>query len=226
MPRTKGELKKTFPVTLPDEKKENLGKMKMGVYSDVKIKEIVTRHKRAKFRESEAADEKIFTLEGQPADRYDVMLYLVALVSEGMNLVDLCNQEGMPTLLEVKRWKKWHATFAKELEEANECRGDRLGEESLSIAAEAPNDYTNAALVKFKAETLAKSAARLNNEYQEKKLIETRDITDNQSYDQLLARYHALVKQFPELATLSDSTGITDAEIITQGEDECDIQEQ
>jgi len=221
MTRPKQEIdpKKVFPVTLPPTTKSTVDKMRRGVYSDLKIKELITRHKNSKLKENGDAADKRFLILGEPADRFEYMLFIVAMVSEGMQVTDICELEGSPTLLEVRHWRKWHSNFDKELKEAEACRGERLGEESLQVALDT-TDESNAAIAKLKSETLAKAAARLNSEFQERKLIQTEDITDHQTYEQLMSRWNTLSKQFPELKTLSDSVGVTEADIVDTGDEE------
>lgn len=217
MDRTHRDLERTFPVTLPPDQRL-MGKTGgFGKLEEPQRRAMVTRHRRSKLKESADAKEKNYKLDGKPADRYEVMEYLVALVSEGMTLVDLCKEDGMPTLLEVRHWRKWHEAFDKELKEADACRGERLGEEAITQAMDATDDQ-NAAMVKLKTETLSKAAARLNADFVEKKLVQTEDLTERQTEAQLIQRYQALVKQFPALKELSDSTGITEAEIVQDEE--------
>jgi hypothetical protein len=208
-------LRDVYPVTLPDKQVETAEKVRFGHYTPEYRKTILTKHRQAKSRERAEASEKLFLIDGEPACRTEIMIYLVAMVAAGESLQSLCAHEGMPTTLEVRHWRQWHRDFDKDLKEADLERGAILGEESLKTPLEADDDC-NAALVKLKTETLAKAAARLNSDFQEKKLVQTEDISDHATYDQLVDRWKRLVKDHPALKELGNSVGISEAEIVTE----------
>jgi hypothetical protein len=211
------ELKATFPVKLPEEMLVASEKARFGAYDPLRSSIVLGRHRNMKLRENADAKEKRYVLDGLKVDRFEVMQFIVAMVSEGMSCVELCKAEGMPTLLELKHWKRWHKDFDTELRLAEEVRGERYGEQATQVAMDAGGDE-NAALVKLKHEALKTAAARLNSDFQEKKVIETKDTTENQTYDQLLERWRILVKQNPDIKTLADSIGITEAEVVSDDE--------
>jgi len=209
------ETRKKYPVTLPPESRETSEKVRFGMYEDKQRKAILARHKQSKLNESTDAKEKRFLVAGDYVDRYDCMEYLVAMVSEGSRLSDLCKEDEMPTLREVAHWRKWHAEFEREMKLAESCRGLRSGERAEKLAEDATND-DNAAIVKLKYEALSKTAARLNADFQEKKIIQTEDITNKMSYEQIAEEIKALTKQFPALKTFTD---FTEAEVV-EGDEE------
>jgi hypothetical protein len=212
-----------FPLNYPEEYRATTDRLRFGLYDKERAASIMARHKDTRANETKDAKEKKYQVLDKLVDRFDCMAYLVAMVSEGVSLVELTKQEGMPTLLEVRHWKKWHPNFAKELMESEMARGDRFFDEANNIALDATND-DNAAIKKLKHEACKSAAAKLNPEYQEKKLVQTEDITDKMSKEQLEDRVRALMQQYPGIRTLSDSLGIEEAEIVTeepQVEEEC-----
>ena len=204
-----------FPVNLPKDTKDASEKVRFGCYEPAQAKSIMARHKNMRLDEVSEAREKRYKVLDAMVSRFDCMAYLVAMVSEGVSLVELTKQEGMPTLLEVRHWKRWHPNFAKELIEAEMARGERYFEEANDIARDATND-DNAAIKKLKHEACKSAAAKLNPDYQEKKLVQTEDITDKMSKEQLEDRVRALMQQYPGIRTLSDSLGIEDAVVVTE----------
>ena len=208
MPRK--ESKKKYPVNLPASFRDASEKARFGVYSETQKNSILARHRNSKLRESSDANEKRYLIDGKLVDRYDCMEYLAALVSEGSRLTDLCKTDGMPTLREVAHWRRWHAEFDREMKLCEACRGQINGEKAEVLAEDATND-DNAAIVKLKYEALSKTAARLNADFQEKKVIQTEDITNKKSYEQLIEETKVLLRQYPALKELSD---FTEAEVV------------
>lgn len=169
-----------------------------------KLKKKVS-HKRAK------ADEVLWYIDGEGHDRYQMMNLLVHLVSEGYSLAEICEDNDFPTLKEVREWCPNHPGFERDLIEAEKVRGEILGEMALQVAMGASNQTV--AADKLRYEALSKSAARLNQKYQDKQVVQTEDKTDRMTEEQIRERLVAMVEAHPELAAIiTPSLGLKERE--------------
>ena len=106
------------------------------------------------------AEEVLWTIDGKGHDRYDMMNLLVHLVSEGYSLVEICEDNDFPSLMEVRSWMPNHPSFERDFLDAEKIRGEILGEQALRVAMDSTG-HTVAA-DKLRYEALSKAAARLN----------------------------------------------------------------
>lgn len=151
--------------------------------------------------------------------RYQIMAYIVDMISEtGCSLLDLIEYHCMdrnewgaafPNLQEVKRWTKVHPAFMEALKDAEECRGEHLGELSLTVALEAPEDE-DPRKTKLKHEALFRHAGLLNKKFQTKQLTQVEDVTEKLTREQLLQQLEALMGKHPEIK------GAIEAEVIQE----------
>ena len=159
-------------------------------------------NKRIKERKMEVSNES-YEIDGKKFSRYQVMDYIVTMVSSGMSLPEVCEIKGVPSMLTLYSWKDNHPEFVKALLRAEEVRGHLLGERALSIALN--TDRENVAADKLKVDTLAKAAARTNRAFADKQIIETQDEFSQMTADQIKARISAMVAANPELQKLLPS---------------------
>lgn len=156
-------------------------------------------NKRIKERKVEVSNEA-YEVDGRRFTRYQVMDYIVTMVSSGMSLPEVCEIQGVPSMLTIYTWKDNHPEFVKALLRAEEVRGHLLGEKALSIALN--TDRENVAADKLKVDTLAKAAARTNRAFQDKQVVESQDEFSQMTADQIKARISAMVAANPELQKL------------------------
>lgn len=136
-------------------------------------------------------------VDGLILNRQKMMQYIVAQVSMGNSLPEICDVRGMPSMQEVYSWFDNHPDFLKDYDRAEEIRGHRMGEKAIEIAKD--TDRENVSADKLKVETLLKAAARANKRYQEKQIVETRDEYASMSPDQVRARVRAMLEADPSL---------------------------
>lgn len=105
----------------------------------------------------------------------DIADKLIEWVSSGRALSRFCAQDGMPSMLEVSRWRKRHAEFEAEYQEALEAGHDTLAEETLDIADSDPH-FTNNGVVdtgsvawkKLRIETRMRLLSKVSRRYGDK----------------------------------------------------------
>ncbi len=168
---------------------------------DPTIRAIMMTKLRKKMSNKRAkAEEVLWRIDGKGYDRYEMMALLVHLVSEGYSLVELCEDNDFPGLMEARSWMPNHPSFERDLLEAEKIRGEILGEEALRIAV-APEDR-NPQSNKLRYEALSKAAARLNSRYQDKQVVQTEDKTNQLTEEQTIERLRAMMDANPELAEI------------------------
>ena len=101
--RKKTRLDREFPVKLTEKERESSEKARFGKYDPATAKMVVTKHRESLKKAKADAVEKVWSIDGDPSNRYEVMQYLVSMVSEGVRLPQLCDADGMPPLIEVRR---------------------------------------------------------------------------------------------------------------------------
>ena len=202
-PKTAAQL---FPVKTSKEESRKLADARhpaWGVYNKATANSIINRHKVAIERAKAVALDQIWDVgQDHKLNRYEMMEMLVVLVGEGYSLPAICKDPSMPTLAEVRAWGKRHPDFTAALKDANETRGMIMGEQALNEVMDHDPSETGAAKLKFEA--LTKTAARLNNEFKEKAVIQVEDITEHWTEDQIKERLELLMKNCPDIKTLAD----------------------
>lgn len=182
---------------------------------------MLARHKQAVSKERLDIEATRYHVDDMVLNRYEVMDYIVVLLSSGdYSLPEICKIDGMPTRIEVKRWERWHPEFAKALQEAKQLRGEALGEKGLSKLIEVSQDENldtaKVAMAKALYEGTNRSAARLNEEYQDKRVIEHKDVTETMNEEQLTQAYQDLLRRYPELKTIAMETTTIDVDVVEE----------
>lgn len=145
----------------------------------------------------QAADAPKWNLNGKAVDRFKIMEYLIAAVSSGKLLGELCHGNGgFPTLNTVMQWTKLHPDFGSALEIAEEVQAQYFADEALGKIRNA--DRSEAGLVKVQHDALMKRASLQADKFKEKQIIRTEDIT-RKTEPELKAQLKALIEQYPEL---------------------------
>lgn len=165
---------------------------------------MMTRHNNSIARAKAAADEELWTINDKKYDRYNMMALLVAMVSEGYSLVEICDDDAYPSLSEVRSWEKNHPQFVEDMRFAETLRGERLAERGLKALTDlecneeaSANDIKKAGLVH---ESLTKHAAFFNKKYTPKAVQQVEDITDKLSEEQARQRLMAIIRENPAIA--------------------------
>lgn len=219
-PRTKERLDRVYPAKLSEKEREASEAVRFGKYNPTIAKSIIGRHREAIKKAKAEAVERVWEIDGKPANRYEVMEYLVTMVSEGVRLPQLCDQEGMPMLIEVRSWFKRHPDFKTKLEEAKEALAERYVDQAHTVLQEADSDRTG--LAKAESELCMKMAGMMSEEFKEKKIIQTEDISHTWTEAQILARMRVLTDSDPNLKEEFKkliSSNIIDAEICDESGD-------
>ncbi len=185
------------------------------------ITKIKDQYKREKFN---AGDQCWGPLPGlghkTMATRYEVMEYLVGCMEmSGMSLEELLasheqevNEYGaaFPTLAEVRRWEKFHPEFAKAMKFAEEIRGEILTEAAVRTVLDSP-ETRDPRRIKLEYDALKNHGAILNPKFKDKQVIQTEDITDNMTREQLLAQIKAMADKHKEIKEVIEGEVIQDA---------------
>ena len=78
----------------------------------------------------------------EPLPTPELKDYIIQRLSEGNFISVVCKEEGMPSPLELSRWRKADLQFAKDVEEARLMGCDVMAESTLAIADDGTNDTT------------------------------------------------------------------------------------
>lgn len=179
------------------------------------VRGALATHRAARERAMLDASTPAWKYEGKEWNRYQMMELMVARVSEGEDLVDICSDPALPTLREVRSWYKNHPDFLREMQEALECRGDHVMAKARK-AVESVEEKDDVPAAKLKMEFYEREAARLNSEHQNKTVVKKEGELDNLNEDQLKMRLKAIMAAHPGLKTLVNAPDgeVHDAEIV------------
>jgi hypothetical protein len=220
MPKSKAE--KAFPLLLPETTKRTTHKLRFGYFSPEQRVAIKARHDQMRRHEQAKADEILWTVDGKEYNRFGMMDLIIALVAAGGDLVEVCSDKEMPSLAEVRSWYKWHPDFKLAMEEAQTARGEILGEKGLKVLMSLGQDEDGnycpfgaeeVTLAKAQRDALASHAARINQEFIEKKVFEHRDPVADRSIEELIALSKSMLKNHPALRDIVKDAIVLDVEV-------------
>jgi len=218
---TRSIAEKHFPLQLPETTKGATHKLRFGYFTPEQRVAVKARHDQMRRHEQAKADEVLWAVDGKEYNRFGMMELLVALVSGGGDLVEVCSDKEFPSLAEVRSWYKWHPDFRTAMEEAKEIRGEILGEKGLKVLMDlgkdengesVPFDPQEVTLAKAQRDALASHAARLNPDYVEKKVFEHREQIADRSIDELMAMNREMLRQHPALRDIVRDSIIIDVD--------------
>ena len=105
----------------------------------------------------------------------DIADRLIQWISQGKPLSRFCSLDGMPSMVEVMRWRKRHPEFAEEYREALEASHETMAEDALCIADEEPTrtatetiDTGHVAWAKLRIETRMRYLGKVSRRFGEK----------------------------------------------------------
>ncbi len=177
--------KKSYEVRLTAQFGDEAAKRKLQAYN---------RHIKERKMEANKVE---WVVGGKNFNRYKMMDFIVARVANGESLPKVCEAEEMPSMQLVYSWFENHPDFEKAYKRAEEVRGHKLGEQALQTALD--TDRENVAADKLRFEALSKAAARTNNRFQDRQVIEQKDEYSTMDASQIRSRIEAMVRANPEL---------------------------
>ena len=150
-----------------------------------------------------------FVINGQRANRYDAMRYIVTLAWEGLSMPQILDAAGSewehyPTAREVDAWRRLHPDFDEELKRSEKYRAEILVEEGLSTIRNAgpdENGIVNRDMVTYAKtlnEAFVQSAGFLNDKFTTKTKVQTENIS-SLSEEEAGRKLAELVKADPSL---------------------------
>ena len=178
---------------------------------------IITRYRNMFDREKVDSGKQIWgPLEGlgyhRLATRYEMMEYIIAYIeASGMSVEEMiaehqeeveANGAVFPTLSEIRKWEKFHPEFAKAMKHAEEIRGEMLTEAALRTVLDSP-ETRDPRRIKLEYDALKDMGSILNPKFRSKQVIQTEDITDGMTREQLLQQVSAMFEKHPEMKQLT-----------------------
>lgn len=142
-----------------------------------------------------------YVIRGRVVPNGTVKAYVLEQVAAGKSLPSIVDENRavrFPSLFTLRRWVSSDPAFNAAFKEAKLIRGERLGEQALDEAVNAVE--SNAKSAKLKHEALSRHAARLNPDYQDKQVVETKlDPIQTMPMQDAVMRLQALLS-IPEVA--------------------------
>ena len=167
-------------------------------FGDRKAKEKLAAYNRRQKELRMEAGKSEWVVAGHRFNRYKMMNFIVSRTANGELLSEICQEDGMPSIMQVYSWFENHPDFEKQFMLAEKARGHMLGDEVERIARN--TDRENVSADKLKTEVLGKAAARLNSRFQDRQVVEQRDEYSSMTPEQIRARISAMIQANPELA--------------------------
>lgn len=183
-------------------------------------REILQRAREAEERMEATFDAPVFRVGPTMYSRREMMLQVCAEVEEGQWLSKVCDQEGYPTLREVREWERLFPSFKERLEAATKILAERQYVSGFDRVMEATND-DNAKIVQLQSDAYFKSAAKLDQRWGDKQRIEVNDVSKPKDLGDIQARMKALLaanpellKTIPDMAERMQTLGMTTIETV------------
>lgn len=165
-----------------------------------KEKRRLRAYNRAQKERKMEAGVNLWVVNGKPLNRYKMMEWIVSQTAAGELLSDLCKKANMPSMLQVYAWFDNHPEFETQYRRAERARGHLLGDEVERTARN--TDRENVSADKLKCEILGKAAARLNERFQDKAVVQNQDDYSKLSIEQIRERIKRMVENNPELTSV------------------------
>lgn len=195
---TKGTPARTFPYHVnPKDLKRSYELRLAAQFGDSKAKERLRAYNKRQKEKRVEAGRSEWKVDGHSFNRYKMMNYIVARTANGELLSEICDQDEMPSVMEVYKWFENHPDFEREFRIAEMARGHRLGDEVERIARN--TDRENVSADKLKTEVLGKAAARLNARFQDKQVVQQQDEYSHMTRDQINERIKRMIEANPDL---------------------------
>ena len=145
-----------------------------------------------------AAEERCYLIDDVPVDRYQFMEYLTWAVSNGELLSDVAKGiNGMPSMMEVHKWKTMHPDFARNMEIAEAVQAHVFADKAHAEVM-AVSDKDEVPVAKLKSQFFMKRAALQAEKFRDKQVIQTEDLDKKDERD-LRRQLAALLMANPEL---------------------------
>ena len=146
---------------------------------------------------------------GRPSDYTDELAdRICSELSDGKSMRTVCSPDNMPDKATVFRWIRTRGEFRNQYARAKEESADALTDEMLDIADDTANDYikTDEEGIRLNPENIQRSRVRIDTrkwlasklkpkKYGDKQFIETKDMTEDVSDEELNNRIASLIKK-------------------------------
>jgi hypothetical protein len=116
-----------------------------------------------------------YVVRGRVVPNASVKRFIIEQTAAGLALTtitDAASRSRFPSLFTIKSWLRADQAFFDAFQIAREIRGERLGEQALQVALDSEEENVKSA--KLKHEALSRHAARMNKDFQDKQVIETK----------------------------------------------------
>jgi len=180
------------------------------------------RFDQAKRRETYNASEKIFVVDDERLNRYEMMELIITLTYEGLSLVEIIEEgneyESFPTAIEISRWQDSHPDFKAELVKAEKFRAEALAQEGLDYVREAGKkdpdtkrlDKNKISHAKIAHDALIQHAGNLNEKFQSKQRNINENVSANNE-EEARKKLIEILNTHPDIRDLLMSSGTMDS---------------
>lgn len=151
---------------------------------------------------------EVFLVEGQQMTRNMVVEYVCRRIVDGedaagrsIDLVDLCREPGMPKLSQFQAWRRLNPMWDEAVLDAERTAALLLVHEARGIARQAEG-APQAAGSKLAVEALQWEAARLNQRFAEKQVLQVETTYTAMSDDAIITQLVAAMKADPAVLQL------------------------
>jgi len=153
-----------------------------------------------------------YKIDNVAVDRHQYMAYVVWAVSEGKRISEVClGIKGMPSLLEVYKWRQMYPDFAIDLQAAEEIQGQVFADRALEIA-EKVEEKEDIPVAKFKHRVLMERASLQAEKFRPKQVIQTEEL-ENKNVSDLKRQLKVLLQ-----GNIAALDGVIDVETLEQAE--------
>jgi len=180
------------------------------------------------------AADPIFRIGEDYVNRYQFMDYLIWALGEGHSLESICKgKDGTPSLLEIDRWSTIHPDFGNSLKSAKRVQAIRLADKAIQVidkavvAVDSASDKDEMLIAKGKLsaaklqhDVYMKRAALDNEDFRDKQVIQTEDLSKKTETDlkrqalALLMQHQGLIEELAK-NTLADG-GTVEGEVLNE----------
>lgn len=160
---------------------------------DARVSDLEVIDKRLKAHE----EDKIFMLNGEPVNRIIIKRYLVLVVSSGALLSEIATgRNGMPTMLEIHRWRQDDVNFAAALDDAEGVQAQVFADTALASVMDGSRETAN--LNRYQHDALLLRAGMQAERFREKRFAQIETV-ESKSKEELMQDALRILKSKPEL---------------------------
>ena len=203
-----------IPPEIPakDEADQKYGRLDLVAVKEQKRVRDQLTFSRVKSRILQQSTIPCYKIDDVAVDRHQYMAYVVWAVSEGKRISEVClGIKGMPSLLEVYKWRQMYPDFAIDLQTAEEIQGQVFADRALEIAekVEVKEDIP---VAKFKHRVLMERASLQAEKFRPKQVIQTEDL-DHKDVADLKRQLKVLLQ-----GNVAALDGVVDVDLLEQAD--------